>query len=157
MTDAAIPPNAAQARELKQSAAGEIHAHQVEMRQSSAKSITAHNVSMKESGCGKAQADKIEVTEGGIGMARAVSVEMREGGVGVVFTEEASLQESSAGVLLADTVQGDVRASLVLTGQMQGNVHTALSTPQAALLGAVGGIFIGLTLWLMRFLNRDEA
>jgi hypothetical protein len=47
---------------------------------------------------------------------------------------------------------GTIKTGVLLTGNVQGNVETAIDTPRALLLGIASGVAMGMVFFLLRLL-----
>ncbi|MCL4260404.1 MAG: hypothetical protein KJZ52_07240 [Anaerolineales bacterium] len=125
--------------ELHQSAAGNVKATLVHARQSALGAVRAENVSVEQSAAGFVQAENVS-TDSCVGVLAAGNVEIQHGAVGYMTAHEVRAE--------------NVRTTLLLARNVQGDVTTILDARGALIAGLVGGLFGGLMLLLGRFLLR---
>lgn len=120
--------------------------------------IIAQEVNFSDGGIQHVEAGSLKFENGGIGIARAQEIEFSNGGIGILFANHAELGENAqTNLLLAREATGSIKTGLLLTGKVQGEVHTALDTPRALLFGAAAGAVIGLFLILGKLLAKQNS
>ncbi|GAB4529856.1 MAG: hypothetical protein Fur0018_16700 [Anaerolineales bacterium] len=134
-----------------------VQAQQAHITQSGIRSLEATEVHLENVGCGQMTAEQVTGHNCGIGMARLGRLEASNSNVGMALAEEIGLQDTQANVLIGRQVHGNVQAGLVLSGKISGDVHTALNTPQVAVLGILTGLTMAAALWLLRNLGQKQA
>ncbi|MEA2009023.1 MAG: hypothetical protein U9O54_07865 [Chloroflexota bacterium] len=140
--------------DLKDSVASTITAAQVEMKDSATKSITAETVTMTQSAAGFVNADVLTVGEEcAVGMARVRQAEIVNGKVGTMISGSIEAKDIETGMIVSRHIAGDkIHTSVLLAGNVEGSVETAVDTSQVLLFGLVMGIVTGLVMVAGRLL-----
>lgn len=137
---------------LHQSSAGEIQAEDVELNMSSAANVNSARVSTTTSAIAALQSVEVTTQNSVVGTARAERMSL-SGVAGAVLAGSAELNHSHVGILAGREVRGEqIKAVILLSGKVEGNVITMMDTRSALIAGLVGGLFAGIMLLLGRVL-----
>lgn len=142
---------------MHQSAAQTVSATEAELHQSVALRVAGDRVGAHEAALGVVSAAEAELVNSGAGAVRAEIVNIN-GCAGAVVTGRANLGNTYAGMVAAREVRGErIESLILLSGRVEGDIHTVVDTRGAIIAGLVGGLFAGLMLLLGRLLFGREA
>jgi hypothetical protein len=135
-----------------------VSAEQVEIHQGGAQTVKAQQVEIRQGGAQYVEADKVSMEQSGALCMRAEQATITASTVGILASERVSLEESSsAGMILAKRVDCPrVTTSVLLAGEVYGNVETVVDTRGALLLGLGLGAGLGLLLSLVSLISDRE-
>jgi len=137
---------------MHQSGASEIQAGDVELNMSAAASINSARVSTNTSAIAALQSVEMTAQNSVIGAAQAERMSL-SGVSGAVLAGSVELNHSHVGILAGRDVHGDeIKAFILLSNRVEGNVTTTMDTRGALIAGLVGGLFAGIMLLLGRML-----
>ncbi|RLD06456.1 MAG: hypothetical protein DRI56_08000 [Chloroflexota bacterium] len=145
--------------ELQDSVVNTIAASQVDMQDSATKSITAETMTMTQSAAGFVTADVLTIGEEcAVGMARVNQAEIVGGKIGTIISGSIEARDIETGAIVSRHVSGEkIHTSLLLAGNVEGSIETAVDTSQVLLFGLVMGIVTGLIMAVGRLLfGRQE-
>ncbi|RME91272.1 MAG: hypothetical protein D6770_00740 [Anaerolineae bacterium] len=141
---------------LHQSTARRIEAEEIDLHQSATAQAASGQITAHETAIGIAQAGEIHAGSSGIGAMRA-EVATVSGNIGTVIAGTANLQDAYAGMVAGRNVQAKrIETLVLLSKQVEGEVHTVVNTRDALLAGTIGGLLAGLAMLLGCFLFRRE-
>lgn len=142
---------------MHQSNARTVNSDDVEMNITAAADVHSQTLSARQSLIGGVRSDTAQITGSVVGGVRGSNVDV-EGVLGAAAGETISVQNARVGLSVAREIRGERVESLVLlAGRVEGEVHTAVDTRGAIVMGLVGGLIAGLVFLVGRtFLGRDE-
>ena len=158
-----------QVTNISQADVQSVHAEWVRMHQADAETITADEVELHQSAAANVKATLVHARQSALAVVQAENVSVEAGAIGFVQAEKTSvngytaavaagnvdIHHSAVGYLTARDVHAeDVRTTLLLARNVNGNVTTMLDTRGVVIAGLIGGLFGGLMLLLGRFLVR---
>lgn len=145
-------------RVIHRGSAQTVSAEQVEICQGGAQTVKAQQVEIRQGGAQYVEADKVSMEQSGALCMRAEQATITTSTVGVLAGERVSLEESSsAGMILAQRVDSPrITTSVLLAGEVYGNVETVVDTRGALLLGLGLGAGLGLLLSLVSLISDRE-
>ena len=143
---------------FSQNVADTVSAEHVEIHQGGAQTVQGRLVEIHQGGVQFVEADTVVIEQGGSLSIQAKQATLTQSGAGILSAEAVSLgQDSTAGVIIARRVDGPViRTSVLLAGEVYGNVETTMDSRGALLAGLGIGIGLGVLLSLKRFLGGRD-
>jgi hypothetical protein len=72
-----------------------------------------------------------------------------------VYSQSSEINNSRVGLVVARELEASsVRAGILLSGQVNGDVETILDTPRALLAGLTAGVVTGLVMFFLRMISN---
>jgi hypothetical protein len=140
---------------LSGSMASDISASDVDMTQSLVMRIQSEYVEMNDSGAGLVQANTIVGTNTQVMLAQANELNVENASLGVALAGTADVVNGRVGLLMTRELHGEaIQSTILLSGKIDGDVHTVLDTPRAMLVGLTAGVAIGLVFLVGSLLVR---
>ncbi len=139
---------------MKQSAASQITSDAANLHMSAAAEVRASLVDGRQVGFGLVDANEVWMTNSAAGAVLGENV-AADGVSAVVLGRNVSLSNAAAGIVAGQHVRaGQIRTVLLLSGKVDGTVHTYLDTRQTLMAGLIGGLVAGAIFSVARFLSR---